>query len=140
MELLDARHLIALDIVARAIIVADVEWEEYPDIMESDFQIITAMVTQSGNDHRPDAGKVKEAYEFLSERCKETTEFEPFCIKAMTIMGHECSESADIFGGYLCTCGDTSWSDLPTYPLGGVCPEGYRAAKKLVSAGWRPTS
>jgi hypothetical protein len=80
MELLDAHHLIALDIVARArdIIVADVElWEEYPDIMESDFRIITAMVTQSGNDHRPDADKVKEAYAFLNERYKETTELEP---------------------------------------------------------------
>jgi hypothetical protein len=139
MELLDAHHLISLDIVARAIAVADVEWEEYPDIGESDFQIITRRVREFSKDIKPDADKVKEAYEFLSARSKEIAELDPLYVAAMTIMGHRCSELDDSLGGYLCACENASWSLSVVYPLRGACPVGFREAKKLVAAGWRPT-
>jgi len=66
-------------------------------------------------------------------------ELESLYVKAMTIMGHECSDIGDIFGGYMCACENVSWSHSASYPVRGACPEGYRAAQKLVAAGWRPT-
>ena len=58
-------------------------------------------------------------------------------VRAMRVMGHECSELADITGGYLCKCENASWlHTLKGYPPGGACPEGWEAAGKLIDAGY----